>query len=234
MSASSAAGQPLTLTELAGKITELERRIALLEDARAIADLQARYIYYLQAHDYEKIVDLFAREEEVSVEMDNVGLFIGREKAAAVFTRILKPLYPMKGAMGLHLLTTPVVEVHREGRLAWGMWHTLGCNTQPNIVASGSQPAAVDGLIALWQQGKYFIDFVKEHGEWKWKNFRWFVNFRTPYDKGWVKQPISGNLAQVRTFLPDAPEPDGPSEYHPYSPEELTPYRPLPPPPHKR
>jgi hypothetical protein len=85
----------------------------------------------------------------------------------------------------------------------------------------------------MWQQGKYFIDFVKEDGEWKWKDFRWYVNFRTPYDLGWVKQPISGNLSVVAKLIPGCPTPDGPSEYHPFSPEELTPYLPIPPLPYK-
>jgi len=217
------------VSQLARRVETLEKNLAVLSDAREIANLQARYIYYLQSHQYEHIVELFAEYAEVSIEMDNLGRFVGRDKVTDVFLKVLKPLYTMKGAMGLHMLTTPIVEVQPDGRHAWGMWHTLGCNTQPDFVAHDTQVSADPGLLAMWQQGKYFIDFVKENGGWKWQNFRWYVNFRTPFDKGWVKQPITGNLSIVAKLIPGCPTPDGPSDYHPFSPDELTPYLPVPP-----
>lgn len=219
----------LAIQNLVERIETLEKKLAILNDAREIANLQGRYIYYLQAHQYDQIVELFAQREEVSVEMDNLGKFLGRDKVVGVFLKVLKPLYTMKGAMGLHMLTTPVVEVHPDGHRAWGMWHTLGCNTQPEFVAKDTAPTADPTLLAMWQQGKYFIDFVKEDGEWKWKDFRWYVNFRTPFDEGWVKRPITGNLSIVSKLLPGCPVPDGPSDYHPFSADELTPYLPVPP-----
>lgn len=227
-------GSPDLVSQLARRVETLEKKLAILNDAREIANLQARYIYYLQSHRYDQIVELFAEHAEVSVEMDNLGKFVGRDKVTDVFLKVLKPLYTMKGAMGLHMLTTPIVEVDPDGRLAWGMWHTLGCNTQPDFVAHDTQVSADPVLLAMWQQGKYFIDFVKENGEWKWKNFRWYVNFRTPFDKGWVKQPITGNLSIVAKLIPGCPAPDDPSDYHPFSPDELTPYLPIPPRPYGR
>ncbi len=221
--------ETLSLSELALRVDNLEKQIVHLNDAREIGNLQGRYIYYLQAHQYEKIAEMFAHHEPVSIEMDNLGKFVGRDKVVDVFLKVLKPLYTMKGAMGLHMLTTPVVEVHPDGRQAWGMWHTIGCNTQPDFVGKDVAMTDHPQLIAMWQQGKYFIDLVKEDGEWKWKNFRWYVNFRSPFDLGWVKQPIVGNLSVVAKLMPGCPPPDGPSEYHPFSPEELTPYLPVPP-----
>ncbi len=215
---------------LIDRLSRLEQRLELVEAAHEIANIQARYIYCLQAHDYEAIGDLFARKEPVSVEMDNLGHFEGREKTVAVFTKVLKPLYTMKGALGLHMLTTPLIEVHPDARFAWGMWHTLGCNTQPDFVGEHVDMTADPKLIAMWQQGKYFIDFVKEDGDWKFKNFRWYVNFRTPFDQGWVKRPIIGNLSTVAKLMPGCPEPNGPSPYHPFSVDELTPFDPPPPP----
>ena len=220
--------QRILIDTLTRRIEALERKLDRLNDAREIANLQARYIYYLQAHQYDQIVGMFAVKEEVSIEMDNLGKFIGREKVVDVFLKVLKPLYTMRGAMGLHMLTSPVVEVHPDGRQAWGMWHTLGCNTQPDFVAHDTQLTSDPELLAMWQQGKYFVDFVKEDGEWKWKNFRWFVNFRTPFDKGWVRQPITGNLSIVAKLIPGCPEPDGPSVYEPFDPTGLTPYLPVP------
>ena len=221
-----------TVDALVEKVSRLEKQLAVLEAAHEIANVQARYIYCLQAHHYQEIADLFARSHPVSVEMDNLGRFVGREKTVDVFMKVLKPLYTMKGALGLHMLTTPLVEVHPDGKLAWGMWHTMGCNTQPDFVGHNTQVSADPKLIAMWQQGKYFIDFVREEDGWKFMNFRWYVNFRTPFDQGWVKQPITGNLSTVAKLMPGCPAPDGPSPYHPFSPEELTPFDP-PPPPYK-
>ena len=227
-------GNATHLASLTRRLEALEQEVYLLRDAREIANLQGRYIYYLQAHQYDKIVELFAQREPVSIEMDNLGKFLGRGKVTQVFTKVLKPLYTMKGAMGLHMLTTPVVEVHPSRRRAWGMWHTLGCNTQPDFVGKDTEVTAEPELIALWQQGKYFIDFVREDGEWRWQNFRWYVNFRTPYDAGWVRRPIIGNLSVVAKLMPGCPVPDSDSDYHPFSPEELTPYLPVPPPAYGR
>ena len=218
----------MNIAELEEHVVSLQRRLAVLEAARSIANLQARYIYRLQSHDYASIADMFANRAPVSVEMDNLGHFTGREKTVDVFLKVLKPLYTMKGALGLHMLTTPLVEVHPDGQTAWGQWHTLGCNTQPDFVGHDSEVTADPVLIAMWQQGKYFIDFVKEDDEWKFQNFRWYVNFRTPFDEGWVKRPIVGNLSVVSKLMPGCPEADCSSPYHPFSADELTPFDPPP------
>ena len=220
------------LDHLVRRVAELEKQLQRVDDMRAIANVQGRYIYYIQSHQYEKIVALFARKAEVGLEMDDLGKFIGYEKVAAVFLKVLKPLYMVKGAMGLHMLTTPVIEIHPDGEHAWGMWHTMGCNTQPDFVAHNSVQTAEPELLAMWQQGKYFIDFVKEDGEWKYQNFRWYTNFRTPFDKGWVKQPITGNMSVASKFFPGCPPADGPSHYEPFTPNGLTSYLPIPPPPY--
>ena len=219
-----------TIDQLEKKINELESKLQRVADLQAIACIQGRYIYYLQAHQYDKIVDLFARSAEITVEMDDLGRYAGRDKVLSVFLDVLKPLYMVKGSMGLHMLSTPVIEVSSDGKHAWGMWHTLGCNTQPDFIAHDSAQSAEPELLAMWQQGKYFIDFIKEDGEWRFQNFRWYTNFRTPFDMGWVKQPITGNMSIARKLFPGCPSPDGPSEYEPFDPNGLTSYLPVPPP----
>ncbi len=211
------------------RIADLEDRLQRANDVQAIANVQGRYIYYIQAHQYDKVVDLFACKATISVEMDDLGRFVGREKGLAVFLNVLKPLYMVKGAMGLHMLTTPVIEVQPDGEHAWGMWHTFGCNTQPDFVAHDTAQTADPELLAMWQQGKYFTDFIKEDGQWRFENFRWYTNFRTPFNKGWVKQPITGNMSIARKLFPGCPPADGPSQYEPFDPNALISYLPIPP-----
>ena len=211
-----------------GASASLARQILRLSAVHEISNLQARYIYFLQSHEYGKIVELFARRSPVSVEMDDLGCFLGKEKVEKVFLQVLKPLYMTTGAMGLHMLSTPLIEVAEDCRSAWGMWHTFGCNTQPDFVADNKAVNGQPELIAMWQQGKYHIDFVHEDGRWCISNFRWYTNFRTPFDKGWVKQPITGNLSVVAKLFPGCPEPDRASHYDPFNPNGLTQYLPLP------
>ncbi len=45
------------LTNLARRLDALEQEVFMLRDAHEIANLQARYLYYLQAHQYDKIVE---------------------------------------------------------------------------------------------------------------------------------------------------------------------------------
>ena len=72
--------EKVILRELAKKVEALEKELTLLNDAREIANLQGRYIYYLQAHQYDQIVEMFARHEKVSIEMDNLGKFIRQRR----------------------------------------------------------------------------------------------------------------------------------------------------------
>ncbi|HHD7495671.1 TPA: nuclear transport factor 2 family protein [Klebsiella oxytoca] len=207
----------------------LSEKIEKVIDIHKLSNLQGRYIYYLQSHDYDSIISLFSSDSDVTVEMDDLGYFVGREKVVDVFLKVLKPLYTTTGAMALHMITTPVIEIEDDGLHAWGMFHSFGCNTQPDFVAQGEPAQSAPELLAMWQQGKYFVEYIKEGEEWKILKFRWYTNFRTSFDKGWVKQPVVGNLSVVSEIFEGCPEPDGPSQYEPFNPDGLNSYYPVPP-----
>ena len=155
--------------------------IEQLADVHEIANLQGRYLYYVQQHEYERIVDMFCRHDpQVSAEIAESGVYVGRQKVRALFIDLIKPFFGGPGILPIHMLTTPVIEVDASGATAHGMWQTLGCNVFPTSA----------GLTATWQQGKYDNLFVKEDGEWRFRQFRWLCNFRTSFDQGWVKQPM--------------------------------------------
>ena len=193
---------------------EMETRIKSLEDYRDICNLQGRYNHYMLSGRIDKILDMFAQKDQnVEIEIADSGVFYGIEGVKKVFS-LLGEKYAFPGSLGLHMLVTPVIEVSSDGKSAKGMWHSFGCNT----IKEGNQ------VSAMWQAGKYDITFVKEDGKWKYRVFKWYVIFRTPYDEGWVKRPIISGLHQE----------DGPgigALYEPYDPTKLGNFLPLPPEP---
>jgi hypothetical protein len=40
----------------------------------------------------------------------------------------------------------------------------------------------------------YMVDYAKEDGEWKFWHMIFSPFFRTSYEKGWMKVPVSGTL----------------------------------------
>jgi len=166
--------------------SDLETRIARLEDHRDICNLQGRYCHYLQTGQLkEKLPELFALSHpDVKAEMADSGLWTGAEGIARLFQH-LGTKYSVPGSLMVHMLLTPVVEVSDDRSRARGMWNSFGTNTYTND----------DGeLEAMWQLGKYDMTFCREDGRWKYLEFKWYVVFRTPYHEGWVRKPIVEGL----------------------------------------
>lgn len=200
---------------------DLEARIQRLEDIHEIANLQGRYNHYVMSHRYQLIVDMFAKKDpDISAELGDSGVLKGYEGIYTAFMVILKEKYMYPGILALHNLMTPVIEVAPDGKTARGMWHSLGCNTTLR---------GPDGqLTALWQAGRYDQEFVKEDGEWKFRKFRWYLTFRTPYDQGWVKVPVYDKLRRD-----DVTGDVGSAGRNPYDPGTINPFYPLPPDPRR-
>lgn len=207
-----------------GMQRDSEDRLARLADAHEIANLQGRYMYYLEAHRYPEVLELFARNDpEVSVEIGEGGVYVGRAKVEAMFLHVLRPFFMLPGMMPLHMLTTPVIEVEPGGLRARGMWQTIGCNSFP----------ADAGMKAVWQQGAYDNIYVKEEGQWRILRMRWLANFRTSFDKGWVEEPLY-HLAPLDwdRFPPEhRPDLPGSGAFESYDPKAVRQRAPAPPEP---
>lgn len=188
-----------------------------------IANLQGRYLYYTQSHEYDRVLDLFALDDpEVSVEISSTGIYVGAAKIRALFLELFKPLFTSPGSLPIHMLTTPVIEIAPDGNSAVGMWQTLGCNAFPGD----------NGLVATWQQGKYDNAFVRKDGRWLFKRLRWLCNFRTPFHQGWVKEPMAMVAPLDLSQFPERCHPSRPSEPYPgYDPAQMVQFGPLPPEP---
>lgn len=196
----------------------LEIRIARLESFRDICNLQGRYNHYLQTGQLkEKLPELFAlTNPNVKAEMCDSGLWTGAEGVGCLFKH-MGAKYAMPGALMVHMLLTPVLEVNEDNSLAKGMWNSMGTNTYK---------AADGSLEAMWQIGKYDLTFTRENGVWKYLEFKWYVIFRSPYHEGWVKRPMVEGLHEDG-FPPVSPyhTPYNPSNsmncFLPYPPEPL-------------
>ncbi|MGX7895937.1 nuclear transport factor 2 family protein [Tsuneonella sp. HG222] len=192
-----------------------------LHDIKEISQLQARYLYYMQSHEYDRVLDLFALDDlSVSVEISSTGVYVGAEKIRALFLELFKPLFTSPGSLPIHMMSTEVVEVSADGASALGMWQTLGCNAFPTS----------EGLVATWQQGKYDNAFSKTGDRWRILRLRWLCNFRTPFHEGWVRQPMSTVAPLDLSHFPERCHPSRPSEpFEGYDPAQPMDFGPLPP-----
>ena len=193
-----------------------------LAAVREIENLQGRYMYWLEGHQYDRVLSCFANHPEVSVEIGDSGVYVGPEKVAALFVDVLKPFFTMPGMMPVHMLTTPVIEADVAAGRGAGMWQTLGCN---------SFPASDGGLEAVWQQGTYDNLYVVEQGEWRILRMRWLANFRTRFDRGWVREPLLQLPSLDQAAMPEAIRPDlpGSAAFEGYDPAAVRVKAPQPP-----
>lgn len=201
-------------------LEELSAKISRMEDLEAIKKLQNTYQYYLFKEDYEKIAaNMFSETmPDVSIEASDSGIYRGKEGINRFFHKFMGFLKVTRGAFTMHMALGPVIEIAEDGKTAKGIWFSPGCATDPK------------GLHALWIWGVYVNDYVKENGKWKFWHVSFVPFFRTPYDKGWIKEPIGTSLS---TGMEDAP----PSRWNPYdvskTAEELFAHLPDPPEPYK-
>jgi hypothetical protein len=204
--------------------TEIETCVRRVADIQEIANLQGRYMYYLEAHRYDDVLALFSRDAGVNVEIGEGGVYVGPAKVEALFRQVLRPFFTLPGMMPLHMLTTPVIEVDSAAGQGHGMWQTIGCNSFPEE----------GGLRAVWQQGTYDNLYIREEGAWRILRMRWIANFRTPFDRGWVEEPLYRLAPLDWSRFPEDARPDLPpsNAFESYDPTAVRQRAPQPPPPY--
>jgi len=183
-------------------LTELEKRVVLMEDIQAIADLQKMYGYYMDTHQREQVVSLFSEETE-SIEIESTGLFLGKAGVKRFFldNDLLQPGEKTVPAWIniLIMMFQDVIDVAPDGKTAKGRWNTWLAEAMP-----------VEGIPRQqWVQGYYENEYVKENGKWLFKKLYWNVTFFTSFEAGWLKVPLLGLLNRPDA---DAPAP----HFHPY------------------
>lgn len=178
--------------DLHATLAALEHRKTLVADTSAVKRLQRTYGYYLDKALWDEMADLFADNGTIEIGLD--GIYVGKE-------RVREYLYALgDGRMGLgegqlneHLQMMPVVTVAPDGKTARGRWRA--------IIMAGEL-----GGQAIWGEGPYENEYVKEDGVWKLSKVHWYQSMIAPYEAGWLNTPDeSGGKWASDKLPPDRP-----------------------------
>ncbi|NQT48646.1 MAG: nuclear transport factor 2 family protein [Chloroflexi bacterium] len=151
---------------------DMEARLQKLEAIQEITNLESQYAFAADTRQVDIYVNLFTEDGVIDLRPYGERI-MGREAI-----RRFREASPEKVAFSVHYLHNPHIVV--DGNRAWGRFYWLAAL---NWAATNE---------AVWSSGYYEDKFVKTDEGWKIKEkvMIWF--FRTPYDKGWVKEKIMG------------------------------------------
>jgi hypothetical protein len=178
----------------------IEHRRQLVEDSNDIKRLQRAYGYYLDNALWGELADLFADDASLEIGLD--GVYRGRDRIRAYFDVLGGGLSGLsEGELNEHLQLMPVVTVAPDGMSAQGRWR--------DIILAGEF-----GDHAVWGEGPFENEYVKEDGVWKISKLHWFQTMLVPFEGGWhVNEDFNG-----ARWVGDALAPDEPTswEYEPW------------------
>ena len=201
--------------ELEVRLRTMEVRLQTMEDIEAIKKLQSAYCYYLEHWQTEEVVGLWSHSPDVSLEINESGLYKGWEKVTGYFsfsghfyTRDAKAPPEF---LHLSLAIAGIVDVDSDGKTAKGRWYGFSCRSLP----TGEKVLATFGS-GIWEN-----EYVKEDGKWKFKKLFYNNIFVTPYEDGWVKTPYLRRISASQD-KPPAPGPN--THFAPYPSGYIFPY----------
>jgi hypothetical protein len=200
------------LDSLETRNKKLEHEIERLQAVNEIQNLMARYEYWHTAMMNEEIGAMFAEKAPgVRVEYIHSGVYEGT-KSVRKFLVDVHNRNRGKGKAGIlsvHALTTPCIEVAKDGKTARAVWLSPGY---------GAYPSAEGKIKAHWGLEEYAVDFIKEDGIWKFWRVHLYRIFMTPFDKSWTEEEYKAPTID----LPDKLRADRPTTYNkPYNPNGL-------------
>jgi hypothetical protein len=173
---------------LQSRVATYRERIARLEDADAVENLQATFGFYFDKGLWEDAADLFARAG--SFEYGLSGVYVGQDHIRRALL-LHGPQGLARGHLNNHMMLQPVITVAADGRTAAGRWQGPVMLSEP-------------GANGIWGVGIYENEYVREGGAWKIAKFHFYPTAFTDYDRGWARSmlPMKGPNA---VFPPDKP-----------------------------
>jgi hypothetical protein len=180
-------------------VEQLAARVQRLEDTLAIQKLQAKYAHYLFTQDFDKIYEeCYAKlAPDVSVEFSDSGVYRGADSVRALYAAF-DATKAIPGFFILHMTVNPYVEIAADGMTARSHW------LSPGITGSNTS--------AGWVYGPYYVDYIKENGEWLIHHSNLAPVVRTSYEVSWAKATDNGTVRGVLATEPDEPS----TLYRPY------------------
>lgn len=162
--------------DTSGRLARLEQALQRATDAQEIQNLMSRRAFYHSIGQNELELALWAKKQPIRW-AQNQGCWMGmaslkvyyddvnRKMQAGDLARLSKlnpaikdtPANRGVGNNAIHTLTTPIIEIARDGRTAKGMWYTPGVIL---TTEDGKTPKA------MWIWERYGVDFVREDGRW--------------------------------------------------------------------
>lgn len=193
-----AAAREAQVAALEQQLTQLEAQLTHAQDVSALERLQRAYGYYLDGAQWDQMADLFADDGSIEIGLD--GVYVGKERVRQYLHALgggqvgLRP-----GQLNEHIMLQPVIDVSADGNTARGRWRTV-------IMAGEYHKSAV------WGEGPYENEYVKQNGVWKIYKLHWYQTYMVPYEGGWARnKDVNGAIFVSRRLPADKP----PTEVYP-------------------
>lgn len=180
-------------------IKALVKRVQYLEDMDGIKKLQAKYVNYLFTQRFDRIFpECFAQKrDDISAEFSDSGVYKGREHVKALYAAFDATKH-IPGFFIMHMMVDPYIEIAKDGMSAKSQWMSPGITN--NRTRSG------------WVFGPYYVDYVKEDGEWRLLKNVFAPIVRTDFKTPWGEAEDNGSV-RILGVKPDAP----PTQYRPFA-----------------
>ena len=171
----------------------LLQRVQYLEDMTEIQKLQSKYAHYLFTQRYDRIVEeLYSHTNpDVSVEFSDSGVYRGLDSLKNLYAAFERTK-SIPGFFIMHMTVNPYIEIAGDGMSAKSHW-----------LSPGAANSSTNGSSWIW--GPYYVDYVKENGEWRILHSNLAPLFRNPYEYSWNDAPDHGTVRGTLGTEPDEP-----------------------------
>lgn len=189
-----------TVTDLITANQQFAKRVQRLEDMIEIQKLQSKYVHYLFTQDFDKIIDecLALNSPDITIEFSDSGVYRGPQHVRELY-EAFNATRNIPGFFIMHTTSNPYIEIAKDGMSAKSHWLSPG--------ATGTNNGA------RWVWGPYYVDYIKQDGEWRILHTNLAALFRNPYEYSWVTAPDHGTVRGILGVEPDEP----PTLYKPYN-----------------
>lgn len=186
----------MTVEEMEARISELEKKVTILEDVDAVKRLHRVYSYYVMYMMRDEIVDCFADHPDVALYWLE-GTWLGKEGVKRYFGVGSDRPEPAPGFVHQVMPIAGAVDIEPGGQRAKGRWYAFG---GVNILREGrSNPSFVGGI--------YEIEYIKQDGVWKFLTVKWIINYTANLpDTSWnTPESIGKGVLNFPAPNPDIP-----------------------------